>query len=146
MGAEMGMKDETHKQADEDDEASEPSAESVESRWFGFGSPPGAGDHTDWVSHHRSILCRSTTASQGIGLLRCQHAAERRSRQLWAFVCVSCAAFRAERQDKIQRLIQVSRECISKQARSKVAPHPCLAGPHMAVQMPNSTASSGLNS
>ena len=93
------MKDETHKQADEDDEASEPSAESVESRWFGFGSPPGAGDHTDWVSHHRSILCRSTRASQGIGLLRCQFT-ERSSRQLRAWICISPVAVRVQEQGR----------------------------------------------
>ena len=87
---------ETDKQAEKDDEASEPSTESIESRRFGFGSPTGAGDYTNWDSLGGPILCRAAGPSQGIGLLRCQHP-KRTSQQLWEIVRVSTSALRAER-------------------------------------------------
>ena len=87
---------EAEKQVEKDAEASGPFAESIESRRFGFGSPTGAGDYTNWDSSGGPVLRRSSRASQGIGPLRCQHS-ERTFQQLWAFVRVSSAALRAER-------------------------------------------------
>jgi len=78
---------ETDKQAEKDDEASEPSAESIESRRAGSGSPPRAGDYTDWDGLSGPILCRAAGPSQGIGLLRCQHP-KRTFQQLWEIVRV----------------------------------------------------------
>ena len=87
---------ETEKQAEKDDEASEPFAESIENRRFGFGSPPGAGDYTNWSCLGGPVFCGSARATQGIGPVRCQHS-ERPSRRLWAWVYLSTAALRAER-------------------------------------------------
>ena len=64
---------ETDKQAKEVDEDTEPFAESIESCRSGPGSPPGAGDYTDWDGLGGPILCRSAGPPQGVGLLRGQH-------------------------------------------------------------------------
>ena len=71
MFAEAGIRHEEDKYDEKNNEASEPFAESIAGCRFGSGPDAGAGDYANWDNHVRSLLCRSTRPSQGVGPVRC---------------------------------------------------------------------------